>query len=154
MSKTTHQTRTPKSTSRAAAVSQRQRLPVALEDKRVQSTPPIQRKANQTGLPDTLKNGMEALSGMTLDHVRVHYNSPKPQAIQAHAYAQGSHIHLASGQESHLPHELGHVVQQAEGRVKATSSAGGVPINDNQTLEQEATQMGEQAIKKSTPKEK
>lgn len=30
---------------------------------------------NRTGLPDTLKSGVEALSGFSLDDVRVHYNS-------------------------------------------------------------------------------
>ena len=30
---------------------------------------------NRTGLPDNLKNGIENLSGMSMDHVKVHYNS-------------------------------------------------------------------------------
>ena len=55
---------------------------------------PIQKKDNTTGLPDNLKSGMENLSGRSLDHVKVHYNSSKPAAVQAHAYAQGSEIHL------------------------------------------------------------
>lgn len=98
------------------------------------------------GLPDKLQSGMEALSGMSLDHVNVHYNSSKPAAVQAHAYAQGSDIHLASGQEKHLPHELGHVVQQAEGRVKPTTSVSGMAVNDNAALENEADQLGEKAL--------
>ena len=101
---------------------------------------------NNTGLPDHLKSGMENLSGMSLDHVKVHYNSSKPATVQAHAYAQGSHIHLASGQEKHLPHELGHVVQQMQGRVKPTTSVGGMAVNDHAGLESEATIMGEQAL--------
>jgi hypothetical protein len=101
---------------------------------------------NNTGLPDNLKSGMENLSGMSLDHVNVHYNSAKPAAVQAHAYAQGSDIHLASGQEKHLPHELGHVVQQAKGQVKATTSVGGMAVNDNQSLENEATLLGNKAL--------
>lgn len=109
---------------------------------------PIQKKENTTGLPDKLKSGMENLSGMPLDHVNVHYNSAKPAAVQAHAYAQGSEIYLASGQEKHLPHELGHVVQQMEGRVTATTSVAGVNVNDNPGLETEATQMGEKALQK------
>jgi len=116
----------------------------------------IQRKPNRTGLPDNLKSGMESLSGKSLDHVKVHYNSSKPAAVQAHAYAQGSDIHLASGQEKHLPHELGHVVQQMEGRVKPTTSVGGMAVNDNPSLENEATEMGNRALKKKgielTPK--
>jgi folate-binding Fe-S cluster repair protein YgfZ len=107
---------------------------------------PIQKKANNTGLPDDLKSGMEKLAGMSLDHVKVHYNSAKPAAVQAHAYAQGSDIHMASGQEKHLPHELGHVVQQAQGRVKPTTEVGGMAVNDNEGLESEATSMGEKAL--------
>lgn len=107
-----------------------------------------QRQPNNTGLPDNLKSGMENLSGMSLDHVKVHYNSAKPAAVQAHAYAQGSDIHLASGQEQHLPHELGHVVQQAQGRVKPTTDVGGVAVNDDASLESEATKMGETALKR------
>jgi hypothetical protein len=103
-------------------------------------------KRNNTGLPDRLKSGMENLSGMALDHVKVHYNSPKPAAVQAHAYAQGSDIHLASGQSKHLPHELGHVVQQMQGRVKPTTSVAGLPVNDNVGLEREADRMGHQAL--------
>lgn len=106
----------------------------------------MQKKENNTGLPDNLKSGMEQLSGQSLDHVKVHYNSKKPAALQAHAYAQGSVIHLASGQEKHLPHELGHVVQQTQGRVKPTTSVGGMSVNDDASLESEATVMGEKAL--------
>ncbi len=102
---------------------------------------------NRTGLPDTLKTGIESLSGLSLDDVRVHYNSSKPQQLQALAYAQGTDIHVAPGQERHLPHEAWHVVQQAQGRVKPTAQMkGGVSINDNQGLEHEADLMGVQAL--------
>jgi hypothetical protein len=104
-------------------------------------------RQNNTGLPDKLKSGMENLSSMSLDHVNVHYQSSKPAAVQAHAYAQGSDIHIASGQEKHLPHELGHVVQQMQGRVKATTSVGGMSVNDNAGLENEATVMGDKALR-------
>ncbi|WP_422360474.1 DUF4157 domain-containing protein [Reichenbachiella sp.] len=118
----------------------------ALVDNR-QMFQPLQKK-NNTGLPDKLKSGMENLSGMSLDHVKVHYNSSKPAAVQAHAYAQGSNIHLASGQEKHLPHELGHVVQQAQGRVKPTTTVNGMAVNDNAGLEKEADVMGARAMSK------
>jgi hypothetical protein len=62
-------------------------------------------KPNNTGLPNQLKSGIESLSGMSLDNVKVHYNSSKPAQLNAHAYAQGSDIHVAPGQEQHLPHE-------------------------------------------------
>lgn len=107
---------------------------------------PVQRKANKNGLPDRLKLGVENLSGHSLDDVKVHYNSSKPAQLNAHAYAQGSNIHLAPGQEKHLPHEAWHVVQQKQGRVKPTLQLhNGVNINDSQALESEADTMGNKA---------
>lgn len=107
----------------------------------------IQKKENTTGLPDNLKSGIEGLSGMSLDSVKVHRNSSEPAKLQAHAFAQGSDIHLAANQEKHLPHEAWHVVQQMQGRVKPTAQAKGkVNINNDKGLEQEADIMGERAL--------
>lgn len=107
---------------------------------------PLQRKENTTGLPDELKSGIENLSGYSMDDVKVHRNSDKPKQLQAHAFAQGTEIHLGSGQEKHLPHEAWHVVQQKQGRVAPTTQlAGGAQINDNDSLENEATKMGKKA---------
>ena len=106
----------------------------------------IQKKENNTGLPDNLKTGIENLSGMYLDDVKVHRNSDKPAQLQAHAYAQGTDIHLGPGQEKHLPHEAWHVVQQKQGRVKTTMQMKGkvnVNVNDDVELEKEANRMGE-----------
>jgi len=103
-------------------------------------------KPNNTGLPDNLKTGIESLSGMSMDSVRVHYNSSQPAQLNALAYAQGTDIHVAPGQEQHLPHEAWHVVQQAQGRVQPTlQMAEGTPINDDRGLEQEADIMGAKA---------
>ncbi|WP_299243395.1 DUF4157 domain-containing protein [uncultured Aquimarina sp.] len=110
----------------------------------------IQRK-NNTGLPDNLKSGIENLSGYSMDDVNVHYNSSKPAQLQAHAYAQGTDIHLAPGQEKHLPHEAWHVVQQKQGRVRPTMQfKGKVNINDDVSLEKEADVMGAKAMKGDT----
>lgn len=111
------------------------------------SSAPVQRQENKTGLPDQLKSGMESLSGLSLSDVKVHRNSDKPAQLQAHAYAQGTDIHLGPGQEKHLPHELGHVVQQKEGRVRPTTQLKGkVNINDNAGLEKEADVLGAKAM--------
>lgn len=111
---------------------------------------PIQRQQdhtpNNTGLPDNLKAGIENLSGYSMDDVSVHFNSPKPAQVQAHAYAQGTDIHLASGQEKHLPHEAWHVVQQRQGRVQPTKNIAGVQVNDDEGLEREADLMGGRAV--------
>lgn len=101
---------------------------------------------NNTGLPGNLKSGIENLSGMSMDNVKVHYNSPQPAQFNASAYAQGTDIHVASGQEQHLPHEAWHVVQQSQGRVKPTMQAKGVAINDDANLEHEADVMGGRAL--------
>ena len=107
----------------------------------------IQRKANNTGLPDNLKSGIETLSGIDMSDTKVHYNSSKPAQLNAHAYAQGTDIHIASGQEKHLPHEAWHVVQQKQGRVKPTMQMKGkVNINDDAGLEREADIMGAKAL--------
>lgn len=107
----------------------------------------VQRQANTTGMPDDLKSGIENLSGYSMNDVKVHYNSDKPAQLNAHAYAQGTQIHIASGQEKHLPHEAWHVVQQKQGRVKPTMQLRGkVAINDDAGLEREADVMGEKAM--------
>ncbi len=104
-------------------------------------------KKNRTGLPDQLKNGIESLSGYSMDDVKVHYNSNRPSTLQAHAYAQGTDIHLGPGQEKHLPHEAWHVVQQKQGRVKPTlQMQGGLQINDEVGLEKEADLMGTRSL--------
>ena len=109
--------------------------------------PPIQRRANGTGLPDALKDGVESLSGLAMDDVRVHYNSTRPAQLQAHAYTQGTDIHLAPRQERHLPHEAWHVVQQKQGRVRPTLQLKNQAINDDRGLEAEADAMGAEALR-------
>ena len=104
-------------------------------------------KPNNTGLPDNLKSGIESLSGISMGNVKVHYNSSQPAQLNAHAYAQGTDIHVAPGQEQHLPHEAWHVVQQAQGRVRPTlQMKGDVPVNDDAGLEREADVMGSKAV--------
>lgn len=114
---------------------------------------PIQKKKNETGMPDHLKSGVENLSGLAMDDVRVHYNSAKPAAVQALAYAQGTEIHVGPGQEKHLAHEAWHVVQQKQGRVKPTVQLAGTAVNDDKVLEQEADSMGARALNTSAPLE-
>lgn len=124
--------------------------------------PPVQRQAghaadghapasNNTGMPDNLKAGVENLSGMAMDDVKVHYNSTQPAAMQAHAFAQGTDIHIGPGQEQHLPHEAWHVVQQKQGRVRPTfQMKSGTSINDDVGLESEADVMGARALSAGT----
>lgn len=105
----------------------------------------IQMKKNETGMSDHLKEGIEDLSGYSMDDMRMHYKSDKPTTIQALAYTQGTDIHVAPGQEQHLPHEAWHVAQQMSGRVEPTTEVGGMPVNDNEDLECEADVMSARA---------
>jgi hypothetical protein len=107
----------------------------------------VAQRRHALGLPAQLKAGVERLSGPPLDDVRVHYNSARPAQLQAHAYAQGTDIHLAPGQEKHLPHEAWHVAQQKQGRVRPTTQLKGVGINEEDGLEREADHLGEQALR-------
>jgi len=109
---------------------------------------PLQTKReNNTGIPDNIKDGVENLSGIDMNDVRVNYNSSKPADVGALAYTQGTNIHVAPGQERHLPHEAWHVVQQKQGRVEPTMQLkDGVPVNDDEELEHEADMMGKKAF--------
>jgi Domain of unknown function (DUF4157) len=103
-------------------------------------------QGNRTALPNKLKAGIESLSGLAMDDVKVHYNSPKPAEVKALAHTQGSNIYVGQGQEKHLPHEAWHVVQQKQGRVKPTDVlTKGASINDDPGLEREADEMGARA---------
>lgn len=97
---------------------------------------------NRTGMPDRLKAGIESLSGIDMSDVRVHANSDKPAQLNALAFTQGNQIHLGPGQTKHLPHEAWHVVQQKQGRVRATTLIKGLGINDDSSLERESDMMG------------
>lgn len=120
---------------------QKKQMPSAKEEEDI-----IQKKENNTGLPDQLKAGVEKLSGHSMDDVKVHYNSDEPAQLNAYAYAQGTEIHVAAGREKHLPHEAWHVVQQKEGRVKPTlQMRSKVNVNDDKALEHEADVMGAKA---------
>jgi len=101
---------------------------------------------NETRLPDSLKENVENLSGLSLDDVQVHYNSNEPKKLDALAYTQGNDIYVSFGQEKHLPHEAWHVVQQKQGRVQPNIQCNGVNISDDEELEREADIIGEKSI--------
>ena len=107
---------------------------------------PAPSQSGSKALPVQLRSGLEGLSGMDLSAVQVHRASAKPAQLQAHAFTQGNNIHLGPGQDRHLPHEAWHVVQQRQGRVSATDTVNGVPLNDNPALEAEADRMGSRAM--------
>ncbi len=114
---------------------------------------PVQKQDNKTGMPDAVKNKMEGSFNTDFSDVTIHPDSSKAPEVGALAYTQGHDIHFAPGQFSPntssgqklLGHELAHVVQQREGRVKPTTEIGGLPVNDNPALENEADKQGNKA---------
>ena len=98
---------------------------------------------NQTGIPNNMKARFENFSGVSFDDVRVHYNSDRPAQLQALAYTQGNQVYIGPGQEKHLGHELGHVVQQKQGVVKPDFYIGNVPVNTDSVLEKNADKIFE-----------
>jgi hypothetical protein len=109
----------------------------------------IQRKkdgSGNTGLPSAIRSRIEAMSGMDMSGVKVHYNSSKPAGIGALAYTQGNNIDVAPNQEKNLPHEAWHVVQQKRGVVSPNTQVNGLSVNDDDSLEHEADVMGEKSM--------
>jgi len=138
------------SSSKAATVLDSSAQGISLQRKADMANNAVQRdetlRPNNTGMPDNLKSGIECLSGLSMDNVRVHFNSSKPATVRALAYTQGTDIHVAPGQEKCLPHEAWHVAQQMAGRVSPTTNINGMPVNDNAALEHEADVMGEKTV--------
>lgn len=97
-----------------------------------------EKKENRTGIPTQLKERFEEKTGFTMDDVKVHYHSDKPAQLLALAYTKGNDVYVGPGQEKYLEHELGHVIQQKQGRVTADGHIGNMPVNSSPQLEQEA----------------
>ena len=106
-------------------------------------------------LPGAVRSQMEQTFKTNFADVRIHEGSQAP-AIGAVAYTQGNQIHFAPGKfkpdstsgQALLGHELAHVVQQRQGRVKPTTQVNGIPVNDDSSLEREADAMGRKASRK------
>jgi hypothetical protein len=111
---------------------------------------PAQRKENKTGMSDEVKTRMETALNADFSDIRIHSDSSKAPAVGALAYTQGRDVHIAPSQfnpdtatgASLLGHELTHVLQQREGRVRPTTEVGGMPVNDDPALEKEADTFG------------
>lgn len=104
-------------------------------------------------LPEQVRGKMESAIGADFSSVSVHTNSNQAMEAGALAYTQGYEIHFAPGQydpqsksgQELLAHELTHVVQQSEGRVKSTGQVAGMPLNDDKSLEKEADDVAARA---------
>lgn len=122
---------------------------------RVLSRTPLQKSENLSSgsgrsLPDSVQAKMEKAFHTDFSDVQIHPESSVASQIGAIAFAQGNDIHFAPGTyqpetqsgRQLLGHELTHVVQQRQGRVKANVPDASLPINDDPALEAEADRYG------------
>jgi hypothetical protein len=120
---------------------------------------PIQLGLARSGgkpLPQAVLAKMEAAFRADFSGVRVHVGSQAPR-IGAIAFATGNDIYFAPGRyqpdsiqgQQLLGHELAHVVQQRQGRVRAQGS--GVAIVQDRMLEAEADRLAMRAAMHRAP---
>ncbi|XHX79874.1 MAG: GNAT family N-acetyltransferase [Stenomitos frigidus ULC029] len=103
-------------------------------------------------IPAPLRTQMESAFNANFANVKIHEGN-HVGSVGAIAYTQGDRIHFAPGRfnpdtrsgQALLGHELAHVVQQRQGRVKPTTQVNGLPVNDQSALEQEADVLGQKA---------
>jgi hypothetical protein len=113
-------------------------------------------KGRRTQMPGHVQRKMEQGLGADFGSTRIHADSEKASRMGAQAYTQGEDIYFAKdkydpeskqGQEL-LGHELQHVVQQRDGRVKANHQEKGIGVNNERSLEGEADAKGKQVAEK------
>lgn len=136
-------------------------LPMAEEDEGYE-VPDVRIPPPGTGkqIPSRFRNSLERAFDLDFSGVRVREGNAAPQ-LGAVAYTRGSDIEFARGHYSPhtgsgkrlLAHELTHVVQQTAGRVPVPRDEdipdaawdAGVPVNNNEHLESEASRQGRRA---------
>ena len=100
-------------------------------------------------LPQTIRKRGEHFFGASLDNIHLRVG-PLPQDLGARALAVGNEIWLSPGHDDFskhanlelLGHELTHILQQRQGRVKATGLCSHGQLNNERHLEAEADEMG------------
>ncbi len=108
-------------------------------------------------LPERVRGQMESFFGTDFSDVRVHVGS-EAASIGALAFTMGSSLYFAPGQYNPdspqglalLGHELTHVVQQRQGRVRNPFGSGIAVVQDLH-LEAEADRMGARAANHRVP---
>jgi hypothetical protein len=71
------------------------------------------KEAGKSSFPG-IKAGIEALSGTSLDNVRVDHSASKPPLLHARSYAQGVAPHVNQDHDDLLQHEVTHTVQRVK----------------------------------------
>jgi ribosomal protein S18 acetylase RimI-like enzyme len=107
-------------------------------------------------LPEAVRAKMEAAFGADFSAVRVHVG-PQASRIGAVAFTTGNDLYFAPGQyqpesvqgQQLLGHELAHVIQQREGRVR--SPGNGIAVVQDRMLEAEADRLGMRAAAHRPP---
>ncbi|MBE9182077.1 DUF4157 domain-containing protein [Oculatella sp. LEGE 06141] len=115
------------------------------------------------GLDQGIQQHLEHQLGTDLSGVKVHTDSEADRlskSVNAIAFATGQDIFFSSGsynptstEGQHLiAHEVVHTVQQANGAVAGTSTAGGISISDpSDPFEQEADRVADQVMRMPNP---
>jgi len=114
-------------------------------------------------LDDGVRTDMEARLGADFSGVRVHTGDAadaSARSVSAHAYTVGSDIVFqrgaydpgSPGGQTLLAHELTHVIQQRNGPVDGTPTAGGVSVSDpSDRFEREAAANAETVMSRPAP---
>ena len=108
-------------------------------------------------LSESARDHFEPRFGQDFSQVRVHTDAQAAESartVNAKAYTVGQDMVFSAGQYAPetsegrrlMAHELTHVVQQMQGRVKPTIQIKGVSINNDAGLEREAYVMGIKAL--------
>ncbi len=134
------------------------------EELQTKETPERQSESSVTSgtkvsMPDGVKDKMENSFGTDFSSINIHKDSEQATNMGALAYTQGNDVHFAPGQynpntqggQELIGHELTHVVQQRQGRVKPTKEQRkDLAVNDNPLLENEADTKGKKAANGQT----
>ncbi len=101
-------------------------------------------------LPDEVQARASNIFSTNFDSVNILENSQMAQKMGAQAFTQGNNVHFAPGKYNPkskegmelIGHELAHIVQQRNGKVKPTGVENGNAVNTDKGLEKEADEMG------------
>ena len=140
---------------RQAKKREEEELQMKPEEENLQRMENPNNPGTKTTMPNDLQSKMENSFGVDFSDVNIHKDSEQAPSLGALAYTQGNDMHFAPGQyepgsqkgQELLGHELAHVVQQREGRVKpgGQQNKADANVNTDEGLEKEEDEQGKQA---------
>ena len=114
----------------------------SLQEAGMEDTPDGGYGSYPAGVIATLKK-IERKNQVPMTGVDIRFNSPFPAQMDAKATTFGGRqVENGPGQEASMNHELGHIVPQRLGMVKATGTVAGWKVNTDRALEEDATRKG------------